>query len=519
MEEKFKVEHGSEKNFYSVNGGNDFGIAFNVLFQQEKLGIYNLFEMNSKRNFKNLTTSILGSYREIFLKGNKLNEELEIVLFNILNVKSKLMTEETTLESFTSMIDRITDSNDRLLVKAIDKYVEKNYSLDLDKITRETKEKKKKVNEELQFSDAHARLLIKIAYLYRIMIPIISVYFTYNKSLFAKNQTEAESSDFEDLQFEEINETLFAYLFEKFTKKAESLKNKLYKLTYSRVSRTSYSDKRFWNAAKSHGITKDTVTLDIYKKLLTNAIPKLVIDKEKNIVSFFQSVVNNQIDFLFQNKFKTRFIMLGETSEKYSDDDEQTSEFERLEIQMLRKDEGMFIIRKLSIEQAIDKISEAFEVEVTDKEVKQEARFTNRNSIQEDILSLITYKYFDDKQAIKFLTFYQYVKVLILVRRYLANHKYTYLPQILTAKCERHKERVNITGKKAKDLIKNSQKYKVLFKDKYNYFSEEIERPLAKLIGTVYSSVFTDNTGIELFDATVKVPKIADELLDLAYLI
>ena len=33
-------------------------------------------------------------------------------------------------------------------------------------ITQETKDKKKRVNEELQFSDAHAKALLKIAYLY-----------------------------------------------------------------------------------------------------------------------------------------------------------------------------------------------------------------------------------------------------------------------------------------------------------------------------------------------------------------
>ena len=276
--EKKKIEDGSEFTFYISDTGNTFGIAFDEFFEKEQLNVYNGFEMNSKRNFKNLTPTILTTYQDIFLdEGEKLNDEYVIIFYNLLNIKSKLMVNDSTsFEKFQEMIDVITDSNDQLLIKAIDKFVEENYALDLDKATQEAKDKKKKINEELQFSDEHARTLLKIAHLFRVMIPIISVYFTYNKSNFAKpTDLPDDSEDTEDLQFEEINASIFAYLFEKFALNAEALRSKLYKLTYSRVSKTSYSDMRFWAAAKNQGITKETESLEIYKKLLTNAIPKL----------------------------------------------------------------------------------------------------------------------------------------------------------------------------------------------------------------------------------------------------
>jgi hypothetical protein len=516
-----KVEHGNAKNFYSEDGNNGFGIAFDKLFKQPQLEEYNLFEMNSKRNFKNLTPSIVDTYLEIFLKKDKsFNQDLSVILFNILGIKPKLMTADISFEEFLAICDKITDSNDSLLLKTIDKYVESHYALKLDEITESTKSKKKKVNEELQFSDNHARSLLKIAYLYRIMIPIISVYFTYNKASFAKGvEEEPESEDVEDLKFEEINGSIFAYLFEKFDANTGALRNKLYKLVYSRVSRTSYSDKRFWQAAKNQGITQDTETLEIYKKLLTNAIPKLSIDGDKNIVSFFQSVVNNQIDFLFQNKFKNKYIALGVNDEKYRDDDEQTSEFERLEIQMLRKDEGLYVIRKLNIEQTLSRIGELMDVEVTDAEVINEIKTLSRHTVQERIVAMLTYKYFDDKQAIKFLTFYQYVYLVLVAKKYLEKHKFTILPEIIMANMKKHKERTNISGKRIRPLIQESKKYKELFTRKYINFEEEIEKPLSSIIGTVYSSVFTDFDGQELFDSTIKVGKVADELIDMISLI
>lgn len=522
MPKKNKIEKVSRDTFYATDGGNNFGVSFDELFGREELEVYNLFEMNSKRNFKNLVPSIIETYKEIFLDdGERFNEDLAIIMFNILKVKSDLEVQdgETSYEQFLEMIDLVTDSNDALLIETINNYVKENYALNLDEITNQTKRKKKKINEELQFSDAHAKALIKIAYLFRIMIPIISVYFSYNKQSFAKNEDQRDDDDFEDLKFGEINSEIFNYLFEKFADNADAIRNKLYKLTLSRVSKTVYSDKRFWAAAKNQGITKDTETLEIYKKLLTNAIPKLSIDADKNLISFFQAVIINQINFLFQNKFKNRFIILGDRHEKYSDDDEDTSEYERLEIRMLRKDEGLYSLRKLNIVNVLKKIPDYLEVEVTDDEVKETIKTFYRHETQEKLVSMMTYKYFEDKMAVKFLSAYQYVFLVLAVHKYLDKHKFRLLPQILMSRCEKHKERTTISGKRIRPMIQGSKKYIQLFEMKYSSFSEEVEKPLSSIIASTYASVFTDNDGEELFDSSVKVGKVADELIDLAYLI
>ena len=62
---------------------------------------------------------------------------------------------------------------------------------------------------------------------------------------------------------------------------------------FSIVTEVIYDDA----TQKAKGVRiKDTETLEIYKKLLTNAIPKLSIDPDKNLISFFQSVIINQIN-------------------------------------------------------------------------------------------------------------------------------------------------------------------------------------------------------------------------------
>ena len=523
--EEYKISAGNADTFFVADSGNIFGIAFDKLFEFEDLSVYNDFDMTSKRNFKNLSPLILETYEELFLdEGGRFNDELSLILFKMLDAKSRItVNDSTSYDDFIKFVDNITDSGDGLLIKRIDSFVEENYALDLDAITEATKEKKKKVNEELQFSDDHAKVLLKISYLYRVMIPIISVYFAHNKSNFnnIKTNDELEGGDIEELKFEEVNSLVFSYLFEKFADNPTALRNKLYRLTSSRIIKTSYSDKRFWTAAKNVAITKDTETLEIYKKLLTNALPKLSIDGDKNIISFLQSVINNQIDFLFQNKFKYRFTTLGSTAEHYGteDDEDDVSEFERIEIQTTRKNEGSYIIRKLNIADVLETIPEKFGVGVSDAEVKALLSKVNRNSIQEQIISMMTFKYFEDKNAMKFMDIYQYCYLLIACKKFLEAHKFIYLPVLLTANCQKHKDRINICGKKVRPEIMNSKKYRSLFDSKYKSFAEDMDGPFLSFIGTTYSSIFVDDEGNEIFDASVKVAKIAEELLDVASLI
>ena len=536
-EEKESQILGDERTFYTKDDGNIFGIAFDKIFKQEPLTVFDDFELNSKRNFKNLAPMILETYQQIFLDDEGcVNEDLALVLFNMLYAESKILqksskNEPMPYEEFISLVDKVTDDGDKLLMKAIGDFVDSHYALELDKITEETRAKKKKVNVELQFSDRHAKDLLKIAYLYRIMIPLVSVYFMYNKNNLVS--VVADSPDFdemmldvdesvEELKFDEANSKIFAYLFDKFATNPEALRNKLYKFTSSRVSKTSFSDKRFWQIAKNVAVTEKTESLEIYKKLLTNAIPKLSIQKDKNAISFLQSVINNQIDFLFQNKFRDKFIPISIETSKYSPDDNDSnnvSEFEKMELLTTRKDEGSFIIRKLNIADVLPTIPEKMGVAVDDSEVKQLMKTLQRNSIQEGIVSMLTFKYFNDKDAMKYVTFYQYCYLVVACKKYLELKKFIYLPKILIYRCEKHKERSNICGKKVRPDILNSKKYRELFESKYVNFASEIERPFLSIIGTTYSSVFRDADGNDVFDGTVKVAKIAEEILDMAKLI
>jgi len=97
--------------------------------------------MSSKRNFKNLSPSILDTYNELFLdQDGCLNEDAEYVFFRILKAKSDIEgtyadKKTTSYEAFIGMMESIIEGGDRQLYNIIDSFVENNYCLALDKIT------------------------------------------------------------------------------------------------------------------------------------------------------------------------------------------------------------------------------------------------------------------------------------------------------------------------------------------------------------------------------------------------
>ena len=160
--------------------------------------------------------------------------------------------DKMTLQTFLSLLTTIIECADEALLKEIDTIIENGYGLSLDETTKKMRQQKKSVNDQLVISDYQAKILIKIAYVDRILIPLISQYFIYNKSEFPNKSSividdSDEDSDSEDLVFSEINQVIFEHIFSVVAKnEKDNLLQKIYKLCYSRIILTSQNSKKFW---------------------------------------------------------------------------------------------------------------------------------------------------------------------------------------------------------------------------------------------------------------------------------
>jgi len=159
------------------------------------------------------------------------------------------------------------------------------------------------------------------------------------------------------------------------------------------------------------------------------------------------------------------------------------------------------------------------EVSVTKEEVANILQYIHMNPIQERIVSMLTFKYFKSTDAIKHLTAYEYAKILLCCVKFLEKQKFIYLPKIILSRCVKQRDRTAIAGVKIKSKIEDSKRYKELLENKYQDFKADIEKNIQAMISTIYGSIFIDSAGENVCETIGKIGPIAEEIVDLCYLV
>ena len=518
----FSQDMNSDYIYYDENS-ESLVVAFDKIFNKPLLSVYDKFSLSAKRSFRVSAGRIAETYNQIFLNEDRtgINEKLYVVLLAILKNQNILMTNKNlSFEDFTKMIDNIANVGDSALINRIYEFVEANYNLSLDDVTKNMKEKNRSVNDQLIISDDHAKKILAAAYLGRLLTPIISQYLVLNKNKFINKNSSNNDNCTETITYDDANQKLFEQSFDLATgKHSTELKNKIYKLVFSRLRMASFSDKFFFSKAQLYGITIDTAASEIYSKIISNSIPKILINLSP--VSYLTTISKLQVNFLMSVRFKTQFLTIDKSKENSAlfqiDDDDSMTELEKIDSVQGREDEGHHIIQQISIEDTLDNIENNMDVSVTDKEIADSLPYIRANSVQEQIISLMTDKYFKNITSIKMLTANQYAKVLLCCTKFLKNRKFTYLPKILMSKCIKQRDRLYITGSKVKDKLTESKRYTELLNTKYPAFKEQASRSIETLTATIFSSEFVDNSGEDVIDSAAKIGNIAEEIVDVCY--
>lgn len=515
--------------FDSAEDATKFVINFDKLFEKEKLKVYNQFDLTAKRNFKMMLDLIKSTYEDIFLnEDGTLKDNMQVVLLQILNVQSKIMRSQSmSYEDFIKLIEQIAHTANDTLLNEISKYVENGYQLTLDADTKKAKEKNKaSVNDQIIISDEYGKIIIKISYLERIMIPLISQFFIYNKASFPTKISvvqDEDGEDGEDLVFNEINQTIFDAMFALVAQEnKDNIQSKIYKMVYARIIATSKTSAKFWNIARTVGISKESASFEIYSKILSNSIPKVILSKELNVVNFLATIIKNQILFLFSNKFKTHYQTVNPNSTSgsmFESNDDSMTDMEKMEIQLGHKNEGSLIINNVIAKEVVSKIDIYMDVSVTKEEIANALQYIHMNPIQEKIVAMLTFRYFNSTDAIRRLTAYEYTKLLICCVKYLEKQKFILLPKIIMSKCIKQRDRTTITGVKIKSKIEDSRRYKELLDTKFKDFKFDVERNIQAMISTIYSSTFIDMNGNDVFESSAKIGNVAEEIVDLCYIV
>lgn len=425
-------------------------IEMDKIFGRPDIAYMNTFKIN-KRSYYKILHLIEKDYNIII-------DNYPEFLLSLLEVKYANNIEKNT-DLVVSKINEIIE--DEKLYEFIDKYVEENYTLNLDKYINVNDK-----NAEYAINDDKNKIILKTSMVARLLIPLLC-------------ETSLNESD---VYF------LFTKVMRKFDNDSLHTVQKLYKFIKLRIDRTIYSDKVIWKYLKVHSIDPTIFIRELTKSLTVNIITKL--DHNKSAVSYLDVVIKEKVKFAFTYNYPINIKSIKSS-------DQEFEEKEKLEIHMLKHDEGELLLHKVSIEH-----------EVSNIEIPEEYKYLVEihNPYTSKFLSI----YYSDKFDSIFATPEQRAKLILKMKAELIERGYEVIPEILTSEIVKNEKRLN-NRKKLNEKIISSEKY-MDFLHKYKDTLNLIEKnnPILQLI-TVKNNKFVHN-GEEI---ELPLEELSGEILDL----
>jgi len=474
-------------------------IEFDKIFNEDGISHMNDFSLK-KRSYYTINNLITDSIKRVF---NTCNEKIILPYLQIA-YKVKNLENEYTKEEMIN--DIVTVINNKTVKNFVSEYINGNYVEELDEQTEETK-KTKKINQELQFTDEHVKILLKAAESIRLSIPLIT--------------------EFCERRKHEVNDTLydvFEAIIKLYQGKIEMM-NKIHRFVYSRVVSTQYSDKTIWNLLTNKSKDVNVITMEFLKDIVIGILPKTISDR--NIINLFHVVIKRKITFEFSKNYKITFkpVNLNQV------DREGLTMFDKWEANMSKRDESKIIINQLSIQYQIENIQNEFKIRISQDEFEYYKKHIHINKFQTNLLFLFFAKYMGSYSNLYNCNRDEYIYLVILLYKWLKMNDYSCLAEYIIALPDRlNEKRMTTKNSKLFERITESRTYKDLIRNKYSYISQNIiqSKLIIKLVGNISVSKYNYLIPFEEYNPTeeyepeeiiCRVDDLADEILSFIKLI
>jgi len=474
-------------------------IEFDKIFNEDGISHMNEFSLK-KRSYYTINNLITDSIKRVFSSC----QEKVILPYLQIAYKIKNLEEEYTKEDMIN--DIVTVVNNKSVKRFVNEFINSNYVEELDEQTEETK-KTKKINQELQFTDEHVKILLKAAESIRLSIPLIT--------------------EFCEKRKHEVNDTLydtFEAIIRLYQGKIEMM-NKIHRFVYSRVVSTQYSDKTIWNLLTNKSKDVNVITIEFLKDIVIGILPKTITDK--NIINLFHVVIKRKIIFEFSKNHKITFkpVNLNQV------DREGLTMFDKWEASMSKRDESKIIINQLSIQHQIENIQSEFKIKISQSEFAYYKNHIHINKFQTNLLFLFFAKYMGSYSNLYNCNRDEYIYLVILLYKWLKMNGYNCIAEYIIALPDRlNEKRMTTKNSKLFEKITESKTYKDLIRNKYNYISQNIiqSKLIIKLVGNIsvskynYLTPFEEynpNEVVEPEEIICRVDDLADEILNFIKLI
>lgn len=457
-------------------------IEFDKIFKKD-ISCLNEFHLTKKKLYWNLRDRIIETNNEIMDCDSDDEFKLNYLVMKY-RVNKRVYEGENCDEVFLEDLYKFIMTPK--LIDTVIRLVDNGY------ISHIKEANNNRYNKGLEFTDEHCKILYRISYSMRYLIPIILEY------VFFYPQVRKYLSDFLIQSFEP--------LFEIFAPDI-NIVNKIIESVKSRVLSTKYSDKVIWRYYEILGYNIEHLTYILVKKIIHDIIPKYKFSM--SLVSFNHVVVYKNIDFFFQHNFPVSYKSID-----ISREGDGLSDFDKLMIRTAKVNESDTICREVNIELTIKHLLKRYKLSIDDGEFKYFCKHNKVNKLQKSLLFLYFAKQFGGLDTLYACNLYNYTKLLIIMKRVLEKSNYKILPRIMTSEILNMTEKRILNKKNIMKIVENKT-YKDLIETKYKFGLSNIisSDNIVKLISTIINNKFLDNDYTSE-DKSVRIDFETTELID-----
>lgn len=357
-----------------------------------------------------------------------------------------------------------------VMLTKIDLMVKRNYKFNLNN-------GKKTNNVSLQYTDAHAILLLNFSMMQKFTIPLVSHYIAIRK--YPSN---------------EINDALMSFYYRILAMfKSVDMMSKLYETVMSSVKRSKKKNK-LWDMQNIRSINPTTHTIESVENIPLQLSPKYKFNQ--HIISFNFSAIRQNIGYkILDISYNYTFVPLSSSLR----DEDNNSKIDKYEANLEKTDENMHMFikaNKMTTMKAI--MNHSGLGPITDEEIdfyrkeltKNGGQIMNR--FQQELVNLSVYKYFGDPITSKFTNKDEYIALMIASKRLLSSY-FVIIHEIIGGRVVRLVDRKSI-NKKDMEKVKASptwQKIVNLFRNPAK--EEQVMSYMAIILSSEFAFISYDD--------------------------
>lgn len=351
-----------------------------------------------------------------------------------------------------------------------------NYCIDKMNIEQYNLELNYKNNKSpvLEYTDFHAKILLKISVMQNMMIPILT-HFIMKKNIGPGEVKNVLLRAF-DLLFQAVK---MIYNID--------LVSKICETTFSNVTKNTNSNTVLWDMQNIRGRNSTTHSIETVENIIMQIIPKYTYDK--NIIHFNYNAINRDIKFRVTDvPYEYSFVVLSSSIR----DDDNNSECDKFEAHAAKLNEAIMVQTLVNCKTTMDRIEVKYgpfderEIKFYYEQMSKDGKLIV-NSLQKTLVTYLFAKEFDDPQSAKIVNVRQYIILIIAAKRLLESYKFFQLSYMIGGKVNRIVTRKNINKKELQKI--ESSKYYPMIHEKYNNVKIEQDVILG-LIAQILSSEF-----------------------------